>query len=67
MKKYISIFLLIPLMACARPSSFSGTWSYTDQIGDTVGGKELVLSRRVIQLQEYGMREFRQVAGEVEN
>ncbi|HFC8485403.1 MULTISPECIES: hypothetical protein [Neisseria] len=45
MKKYISIFLLIPLMACARPSSFSGTWSYTDQVEDTVGGKELVLKQ----------------------
>ena len=47
MKKLIAIFLLIPLAACsnARPLSFSGTWLYTDQVGDTVGGKELVLKQ----------------------
>ena len=46
MKKYISLFLLIPLMAYAHTPSFSGTWSYTDQVGDTVGGKELVLKQK---------------------
>lgn len=47
MKKLIAIFLLIPLAAFsnARPLSFSGTWLYTDQVGDTVGGKELVLKQ----------------------
>jgi hypothetical protein len=47
MKKFIAIFLLIPLAAFsnARPLSFSGTWLYTDQVGDTVGGKELVLKQ----------------------
>ena len=46
MKKYILFLLLIPLMSYAHASSFSGTWSYTDQVGDTVGGKELVLKEK---------------------
>lgn len=46
-KHYAISSLLILLAACsnAQQPFFTGTWSYSTQAGDTVGGKEIVLKQ----------------------